>query len=59
VSPVKYEKGFYITEDDILHSYRRENLKSYVKPNVYIFTLHGRRTNVDGLKRQLSGGRDL
>jgi hypothetical protein len=26
VSPVKYELGFYIPEDDILHSYRRENL---------------------------------
>jgi hypothetical protein len=30
VSPVKYELGFYIPEDDILHSHRRENLKSYV-----------------------------
>jgi hypothetical protein len=29
VSPVKYELGFYIPEDDILHSQRRENLKSY------------------------------
>jgi hypothetical protein len=29
VSPVKYELGFYIPEDDILHSDRRENLKSY------------------------------
>jgi hypothetical protein len=28
VSPVKYELGFYIPEDDILHSHRRENLKS-------------------------------
>jgi hypothetical protein len=27
VSPVKYELGFYIPEDDILHSHRRENLK--------------------------------
>jgi hypothetical protein len=26
---VKYEKGFYIPEDYILHSHRRENLKSY------------------------------
>jgi hypothetical protein len=26
VSPVKYELGSYITEDDILHSHRRENL---------------------------------
>jgi hypothetical protein len=30
VSPVMYELGFYIPEDDILHSYRGENLK----PNV-------------------------
>jgi hypothetical protein len=29
VSPVKYELGFYTPEDDILHSHRRENLKSY------------------------------
>jgi hypothetical protein len=30
VSPVKYELGFYITEDNILHSHCRENLKSYI-----------------------------
>jgi hypothetical protein len=30
VSPVKYELGFYIQEDAILHSHRRESLKSYV-----------------------------
>jgi hypothetical protein len=29
VSHVKYELGFYIPEDGILHSHRRENLKSY------------------------------
>jgi hypothetical protein len=29
VSPVKYELGFYIPED-ILHSHRRESLKSYI-----------------------------
>jgi hypothetical protein len=34
VSPVKYELGFYIPDDDILHSHRRENLKSYI-PFVY------------------------
>jgi hypothetical protein len=28
VSSVKYELGFCIPEDDILHSHRRENLKS-------------------------------
>jgi hypothetical protein len=30
VSPVRYELGFYIPEDDILHSHRRESLKSYM-----------------------------
>jgi hypothetical protein len=28
VSPVRYELGIYIPEDGILHSHRRENLKS-------------------------------
>jgi hypothetical protein len=32
VSPLKYELVFYIREDDILHSDRRENLKSYRLP---------------------------
>jgi hypothetical protein len=31
MSPVKYELGFYIPYDDILHSHRRENLKSYIE----------------------------
>jgi hypothetical protein len=35
VSPVKYELGFYIPEDAILHSRRRENLKSYTLLNNY------------------------
>jgi hypothetical protein len=30
VSPVRYEPGFFIPEDAILHSHRRENLKSYM-----------------------------
>jgi hypothetical protein len=30
VSPVKYDLGFYIPDDDILHSHCRENLKSYI-----------------------------
>jgi hypothetical protein len=29
MSPVKYEMGFYIPEDDILHSHSREKLRSY------------------------------
>jgi hypothetical protein len=36
VSPVKYKLGFYIPEDDILHSDRREILKSYK----FTFPLH-------------------
>jgi hypothetical protein len=31
VSPVRYELGFYIPEDAILRSHRRENLKSYIE----------------------------
>jgi hypothetical protein len=30
VSPVRYELGFYIPEDDILHCHCRDNLKSYI-----------------------------
>jgi hypothetical protein len=29
VSPVKYELGFYIPEDDILHGHRRGNRNIY------------------------------
>jgi hypothetical protein len=29
MSPVKYELGLYIPEDDILHSHCREDVKSY------------------------------
>jgi hypothetical protein len=35
VSPVRYELGFYIPEYDILHSHRRENLRSYIVPTSY------------------------
>jgi hypothetical protein len=31
VFPVRYELGFYISEDGVLHSHRRENLKSYME----------------------------
>jgi hypothetical protein len=37
VSPVKYKLGFYIPKEDILHSDRRENLKSYIST---VFFLH-------------------
>jgi hypothetical protein len=35
VSPVRYELDFYIPEDGLLHSDRRENLKSLM----IVFTL--------------------
>jgi hypothetical protein len=35
VSPVKYNLGLYISEDDILHSHRRENLKYYMNRRTF------------------------
>jgi hypothetical protein len=46
VVPVKYELGFYIPEDVILHSYRRESLKSYMALTGWILY---RRRNVSGV----------
>jgi hypothetical protein len=34
MSPVKYGLGFYIPEDDILHSHRHENVKSLDSSNI-------------------------
>jgi hypothetical protein len=31
VAAVKYELGFYITADGILHRHRRENFKYYIQ----------------------------
>jgi hypothetical protein len=31
VSPVRYELGFYVPEDDILHSHCRKDLISYIE----------------------------
>jgi hypothetical protein len=50
VSPVKYELWFYIPEDDILHSRRRENLRSYIA--LTDWTLY-RRRNVSPVKYEL------
>jgi hypothetical protein len=36
---VKYELGFYIPEDAILHSHYRENLKSYFGNEVHQFSM--------------------
>jgi hypothetical protein len=35
MSPVKYERGFYIPEDDILHSHSRENFKFYTESRLF------------------------
>jgi hypothetical protein len=35
MSPVKYELGFYIPEDDILRSHRRENIKPYIDLRIF------------------------
>jgi hypothetical protein len=51
VCPVKYELWFYIPEDDILHSHRRENLKSYLALTGW--TLQ-RRRNVSLMRYKLS-----
>jgi hypothetical protein len=50
VSPVWYELGFYIAEDDILHSHRREHLESYIKLTGW--TLY-RRSNVSPVRYEL------
>jgi hypothetical protein len=49
VSPVRYELGFYIPEDDILHSDRREKLKSYLMFWVIVMCGH---VETDKLKRE-------
>jgi hypothetical protein len=41
VSPLRYELGFYIPEDGILHSHSRENVKSYL-----IYVLYYTRSHV-------------
>jgi hypothetical protein len=38
---VKYELGFYIPEHGILHSHRRENLKSYILYAGFLFVEAG------------------
>jgi hypothetical protein len=35
VSPVRYELVFYVAQDDILHSHRHKNLKSYERKQVW------------------------
>jgi hypothetical protein len=50
VFPVRYELGFYISEDGILHSHLRENLKSYIALTGWALW---RRRNVSPVKYEL------
>jgi hypothetical protein len=50
VSPVKYGLGFYTPDDHILHSHRRDNLKSYIALTGW--TLQ-RRRNVSSVRYEL------
>jgi hypothetical protein len=50
VSHVRYELGFCIPEDDILHSYRHENLKSYIALTGWTLS---RRRNVSHVRYEL------
>jgi hypothetical protein len=52
VSPVKYELGFYIPGDAILHSQRREHLKSCILYcNLRLFKNLGTNIPADGQTR--------
>jgi hypothetical protein len=50
VSPVRCGLGFYTPEDDILHSHRRDNLKSYIALTGWTLW---RRRNVSPVKYEL------
>jgi hypothetical protein len=50
VSPVKYELGFYISEDAILRSHRRGDFKSYIAFTVWALY---RRRNVSPVRYAL------
>jgi hypothetical protein len=50
VSPVRYELGFYIPEEDILYSHRRENLKHYTALTSWVLK---RRRNVSRVRYEV------
>jgi hypothetical protein len=50
VSRMRYELGFYIPEDVILHGHRRENLKSYIALTGWALY---RRRNVSPMRYEL------
>jgi hypothetical protein len=55
---VKYELDFYIPEDDILHSPRRENLKSYIVPTALLPVLMLSATDTSLFQLQFHDSRD-
>jgi hypothetical protein len=56
ISPVRYELGFYIPEDDILHSHRCENLSSYIYFLGWGFRAVRRQTTRSSVHDELSEG---
>jgi hypothetical protein len=50
MSPVRYELAFHISEDGILHSHRRDNLKSYIALTGWSLS---RRRNMSPVKYEL------
>jgi hypothetical protein len=46
VSPVKYELGCYISEEEILHSHRRENLISYTEVEMFLGCSHRQHSHI-------------
>jgi hypothetical protein len=53
MSPVKYELGFYIPEDDIRHSHRRETPKFYIALTGWTGWTLERRSNVSPVEYEL------
>jgi hypothetical protein len=50
VSPVRYELGFYMPEDDVPHNHHSEKLKSYIAFNGWALQ---RRRNVSPVRYEL------
>jgi hypothetical protein len=54
VSPVRYELGFSISEDDILHSHFRENLKCFKVDRTFVVCIRSASNSVPGAGVQMS-----
>jgi hypothetical protein len=53
VFPVRYELGFYIPEDGILHSHRHENLKFSVNRKIILASVHAVMQNMKQVHNEL------